>query len=133
MHYRHGRKEQPAACRLEKTPGGCDLIKIQCVCGGGGRLLGDRKGGGGATEPLLLKECVWGRRGGGGVRTYYRGAACRDEGALVKGTRGMSRGIGADCQGCRARTGAAPWGRVCRLRAASCWGQFGMTLAWIAV
>ena len=29
MHYRHGRKEQPAACRLEKTPGGM---------GGGGGL-----------------------------------------------------------------------------------------------
>ena len=36
MHYRHGRKEQPAACRLEKTPGGCDLIKIQVVVVGGG-------------------------------------------------------------------------------------------------
>ena len=30
MHYPHGRKEQPAACRLEKTPGECDL-------GGGSR------------------------------------------------------------------------------------------------
>ena len=29
VHYRHGRKEQPAACRLEKTPGGGDLIQKQ--------------------------------------------------------------------------------------------------------
>ena len=36
MHYRHGRKEQPAACRLEKTPGGCDLIKKQTKGGKGG-------------------------------------------------------------------------------------------------
>ena len=42
MHYRHGRKEQPAACRLEKTPGGCDLIKKQTNAnqgGGGGGVL----------------------------------------------------------------------------------------------
>ena len=38
MHYRHGRKEQPAACRLEKTPGGCDLIKKQTDGGGGGEF-----------------------------------------------------------------------------------------------
>ena len=36
MHYWHGQKELPAACRLEKTPGGCDLIKKEGFGGGGG-------------------------------------------------------------------------------------------------
>ena len=38
MHYRHGRKEQPAACRLEKTPGGCD--RLDTGGGGGGHGAG---------------------------------------------------------------------------------------------
>ena len=43
MHYRHGRKEQPAACQLEKTPLGgggpaaCQLEKTPL--GGGGGLI----------------------------------------------------------------------------------------------
>ena len=55
MHYRHGRKEQPAACRLEKTPGGCDLIKKQTNAVWKG-------GGGGAAPPsnasLALSEAT---------------------------------------------------------------------------
>ena len=54
MHYRHGRKEQPAACRLEKTPGGCDLIKKQTNA---------EFGGGGGTNPENHHlPCVQGKR-----------------------------------------------------------------------
>ena len=49
MHYRHGRKEQPAACRLEKTPGGCDLIKKPDKC-----------------KPEVMHSTVRERKGGGG-------------------------------------------------------------------
>ena len=85
MHYRHGRKEQPAACRLEKTPGGCDLIKKQtnanqrqCTPQSGisaslfsmPNLVGCVRGGGGGS--MVRVQCPHGAQAAPAPHGFHR-------------------------------------------------------------
>ena len=56
MHHRHGPKEQPAACRLEQTPGGCDLIKKQVQTTGNTLHSQPCRGGGGGLTPTYMAQ-----------------------------------------------------------------------------